>query len=64
MIACAPREGLFDRIVMPSYFPIDSDDAAPYVEHAVVVADAFGKQVHIQDPGEITVHIIHPEDPS
>lgn len=60
-VSCAPFMGKFARIVMPDNFPIDSDDAAPYMVHAVEIADGCGKPVHVQNPKEITVYIATPE---
>lgn len=60
-IFCAPLKGKFERVVMTEDFPIDSAEAAMFVEHAVVVADLSQTPVHVQNPNEITIYIAHPE---
>lgn len=50
--------------MMPLPFPIESDDAAPYVARAVEIADLEQTMVHVQGPNQITIHIILPEDVS
>ncbi len=56
-----PKEK-FVYLKMNEGYPIDSDEAQPIVETAVLMADWVGKIVHIQNSNGFTVHIIHPED--
>lgn len=53
-------QGKFPRLVMSGSYPIDSEEAAPYLQMAAEMAEESNLPIHLQDPREFTLHIIYP----